>query len=374
MKILIVSASQFGYLIDYHRYYTYLKGKGYDVKYMCWDFGKERLEPGNPDIIYVSRSGAKVRRLSRFIKAVVDYEKEMKFDRILLNNFKLDFTLLLSIPKEKMYYDIRTVTVSTKRYRRVLFDSMIAFAAKRFRHTSVITDAAAKRLGIRRYRLLPLGGARFPAAAVNDPEVDQYRSLFSGNDFIFLYVGTLSQRRMIEPVMGFHEYLKKNPTAAVKFILVGDSFGNELETIREYVKSNGIEKYVLALGYIPQKRLALFFQEADCGITWFPITPFFDVQPNTKTYEYLINGMPVIATATQDNARLLNHADIECGIVIKDNPQDFERAVGEIMAKYHLYDKKTIADRFSEYEWDNLFKRYLDKALDLPDQPEKRAI
>lgn len=28
MKILLVTTNQFGYLVDYHRYYTYLKKKG----------------------------------------------------------------------------------------------------------------------------------------------------------------------------------------------------------------------------------------------------------------------------------------------------------------------------------------------------------
>src|SRR4051812_40843772 len=167
MKILIVSLSQFGYLIDYHRYYTYLKGKGYDVKYICWDFGKERLEPGNPDIVYIPREGGMLRRVPRLIKAVVDYDKEMQFDRILINNFKLVSSLLLFIPNRKMYLDIRQVSVHTKKYKRLLFDGMMTFAAKRFKNTSIITDLAAKHIGITRYRLLPLGGAYFPPAAGN---------------------------------------------------------------------------------------------------------------------------------------------------------------------------------------------------------------
>lgn len=371
MKILIVSVSQFGYLIDYHRYYTYLKGKGYDVKYMCWDFGNERLEPGNPDIIYVPRHGGMLRRLPRLIQEVVKYDKKMRFDRILVNNFKMVSSLLLFIPNRKIYFDIRQVSVHTKKYKRKLFDGMMAFAARRFKNTSIITDLAAKHIGITRYRLLPLGGAYFPVATANDPETEQYRSLLAGNDFIFLYVGTLFKRRLLDTVVGFHEYLKKNPGTAAKYILIGNSFGNELETIREYIKSNGIENHVHALGYIPQKRLALFFQEADCGITYSPLTAFNDVQPNTKTYEYLINGMPVIATATKDNIKLLEHSGIECGIVIKDNAQDFERAVGGIISRYDLYDKEAIAAKFSEYEWDNLFRQHLDKILDLPDHPAK---
>jgi glycosyltransferase involved in cell wall biosynthesis len=372
MKILIVSLSQFGYLIDYHRYYTYLKGKGHDVQYISWDFGKERLEPGNPDIIYVPREGGMVRRLPRLISAVVKQDKKINYDRILINNFKMVSSLLLFIPNKKMYLDIRQVSVHTKKYKRALFDGMMQFAAKRFKNTSIITDLAAKHIGISRYKLLPLGGAYFSPSSASDANADTYRNLFTGNDFIFLYVGTLTKRRMIDCVTGFHEYLKKHPQTSAKFLLVGDGYGDELKNIKTYITENKLDNYVFALGYIPQQRLAIFFQEADCGVTYFPITPFNDVQPNTKTYEYLINGIPVIATATKDNVKLLTTSGIPCGIVIDDNANEFERGVGEIINNKDQYSKKAIAEKFSEYEWDNLFREYLDNVLDLPQQ--KRAV
>jgi glycosyltransferase involved in cell wall biosynthesis len=374
MKILIVSTSQFGYLIDYHRYYTYLKNKGHDVKYMCWDWEKEKLEPGNPDIIYVSRNGGVLLRLPRLIREVVRYENKMHFDRIMLNWFKMVSLLLPFISNRKMYLDIRQVSVHTRKYKRQLFDGMMRFAAKRFRNTSIITDLAAKHIGISRYKFLPLGGAYFAPPENNDPAVQQYQDLFRGNDFIFLYVGTLHKRRMIDCVVGFHEYLKKNPGAEARFIIIGDAIENDLAVIKQYIADNNLSNYIYALGYIPQQRLALFFQQADCGVTYFPLTPFNDVQPNTKTYEYLINGIPVIATSTKDNVKLLTTSGIPCGIVIDDNAKEFERAVGEIINNRSQYSRQAISEKFSEYEWDNLFREYLDNVLDLPQQTKAVAI
>ena len=374
MKILIVSTSQFGYLIDYHRYYNYLKNKGYDVKYICWDWGREKLEPSNPNIVYVPRTGGVLLRLPRLIKAVVGYEKKMNFDKIMVNWFKMCSLLLLFIPNKKMYLDIRQVSVHTKKIKRDVFDGMMEFAAKRYKNTSIITDLAAKHINVSRYNYLPLGGAYFSSENVTDPSVDQYRSLFQGDDFIFLYVGTLHKRRMIDCVIGFHEYLKKNAQAAAKFIIVGDAIENDLIIIKQYIADNKLENFIIPVGYIPQQRLALFFQHADCGVTYFPLTPFNDVQPNTKTYEYLINGIPVIATSTKDNVKLLTTSGIPCGIVIGDNPKEFERAVGEVLENRSLYDKRAISEKFSEFEWDNLFRTYLDKVLDLPQQKEAAAI
>jgi len=374
MKILIASTSQFGYLIDYYRYYGYLKNKGHDVKYISWDYGKEKVENNNPDIIYVSRSGSKPARLYRFIKAIIDYEKKMKFDRIMVSCFKLVPSLLLSIPNKKMYLDIRQVAVNDEKYKRTFYDGMMRFAAKRFKNTSIITDLAAQHIGITRYNLLPLGGAYFPKSSPDDSSLDQYREIFKNDDFIFLYVGTLHKRRMVETAIGFHEFLKKHPGAKAKYLIVGDGYGEDLNNLRKYINDNNLGQYIYSIGYVVQQKLPIFFENADCGVTYFPLTPFNDVQPSTKTYEYLINGIPVIATSTKDNVKLLTQPGPPCGVVIKDTAEDFERSIGEILANRNIYDKAAIAEKFSEYEWDRLFVRYLDDVLDLPKQKQAQAI
>lgn len=364
MKILLVSTNQFGYLIDYHRYYTYLVNKGHTVKYITWDYKKERIEKDNPDIIYVSREGTRPLRLMRFIRAIVRYEKQEKFDRIFIHCFPLVTSLLFFISNDKMRLDIRQVAIHSSKYKRKVFDSMMAFAAKRFRHASIITDLAAQHLGVKKYKLLPLGGAYFDSKPAPS-EVEAYGDLFSRGDFIFLYVGTLHKRRMIECVRGFHSFLQKNVNAKARFLIVGQAIYHELDEIKEYIAANGLQDQIFTLGYIPQHKLAIFFKHADCGITFFPLTPFNDVQPNTKTYEYLINGVPVIATATQDNTKLLTQSPVPCGIVIRDNAAEFESAVATVMNQRGMYNREAIAGEFRKYEWDNLFKQYLDPVLGL---------
>jgi glycosyltransferase involved in cell wall biosynthesis len=372
MKILIVTTNQFGYLIDYYRYYTYLKQNGHSVKFICWDFGKPKIELNNADIIYVGRDGQKLSRLSRLIKTVVKLEREVSFDRIMINWFKFVTTLLLFIPRRKMYLDIRTVSVHTTPLKRKIFDTQILIGTKFFKHVSILTDSAAKRLGLRKYKLLPLGGALF----LNDSrkQSSEYENLFASGGYDFLYVGTLHLRRVIECVKGFHSFIIKHPDLNTRFIIIGDALYHELKEINKYIADNRLSKKIITLGYIPQSQLPVFFQHAFCGISFVPILPHFDVQPSTKTYEYLINGIPVIATSIQDNIRLLQHSEVPCGILIKDNADDFEKAVEEMIGNKDLYNRKIIVEKFSRYEWDNLFREYLDNVLDLPQQKIPLAI
>src|ERR1044072_1021798 len=116
MKILLVTTNQFGYLVDYHRYYTYLKKKGHEVKFVCSDYKKERIEGNNPDIIYVPRVRNKVRKHVRFMKTIVDVDKQYNFDRVINHVFPLGLLGSVFIRKEKIYLDIRTVSIHRKQY------------------------------------------------------------------------------------------------------------------------------------------------------------------------------------------------------------------------------------------------------------------
>lgn len=367
MKILLVTTNQFGYLVDYHRYYTYLKRKGHDVKFVCSDYKKERIEgDNNPDIIYVPRVKNKLKKHFTFMKTIVEAEKKYNFDRIMIHVFPLVSLLSLFIKREKIHLDIRTVSIHRKQYKRSFFDYLIKIASGVYKNTSSITDVAAKQIGIRNYKLLPLGGAYFGDQLNGSPENDKYRHIFESGDFIILYVGTLHKRRIIECVQGFHAYILKHPDAQARFVIIGTSFENELKEINAYIEKHGLQNKVHTLGYIPQTRLSYFFNHSHCGISFMPLTMPFPLQPNTKTYEYLVNGIPVIATATLDNIQMVETSKVPCGVIIKDSPEGIEWAVGKILENRHLYKKEDIAREFRRFEWDNLFDIYLGDALLLP--------
>jgi glycosyltransferase involved in cell wall biosynthesis len=262
-----------------------------------------------------------------------------------------------------MFLDIRTVSIHKNIYERRFFDFMIKFASMLYKNTSSITDVAAKQIGIKKYKLLPLGGAYFGNGTANTPEYEQYKHIFNSGYFIFLYVGTLHKRRIIECVQGFHAHMTKHPGTKARFVIIGTSLGNELIEVNDYIEKNNLKDLVHTLGYIPQTRLSYFFNHSHCGISFMPLTMPFPLQPNTKTYEYLVNGIPVIATATLDNIQVVESSRVPCGVIIKDSPEGIESAVGKILESRHLYVKKDIAKEFDKYEWDNLFSIYLDDVL-----------
>lgn len=366
MKILLVTTSQFGYLVDYYRYYVYLKKKGHDVKYVCIDYGKEKIENGNPDIFYINGKGNKFVRHINFIKGIIQLEKQFQFDRIMLHVFPVVSSLLPFVSRSKMYLDVRTVSVHRKFYKRSFFDFLIKVASRLFQHTSVITDIAAQQLGIRKYKQLPLGGAYFGDGHTDDVSIrQQYSEIFNSGDYVFIYVGTLNKRGIIDCVKGFHSYKKNNPAARIRFVIIGKSIGSELPDIEKYIEKYQLQSYIHTLGYIPNSRLSYFFNNADCGVSFMPLSMPFSKQPNTKTYEYLVNGMPVMAIASEDNIKMIGNSKVPCGVIIEDTPKGVEDGIAQILQSATLYNRKDIANAFKKYEWDNVFNIYLEDALSL---------
>jgi glycosyltransferase involved in cell wall biosynthesis len=257
------------------------------------------------------------------------------------------------------------VSIHTKFYKRLFFDFLIKTASLLFNHTSAITDIAAQQLGIRKYKLLPVGGANFNTEKEEFFDNEGSRDIFSSGDYVFIYVGTLNKRGILDCVKGFHSYKRKNPSARIRFAIIGTSSGGELKEINEYIEKHQLESFVHTLGYIPQSKLSYYFNHAHCGISYMPLSMPFSQQPNTKTYEYLVNGLPVIAIASPDNLHMVNDAKVQCGVIIEDSPQGMEYGIEKIMESRDLYNKENIAAAFGKYEWDNIFNIYLDDALSL---------
>jgi len=56
------------------------------------------------------------------------------------------------------------------------------------------------------------------------------------------------------------------------------------------------------------------------------------------------------------------------GVIVEDSAAGMEEAFGTILRSKELYKKEEIRKEYSRYEWDNLFKIYLEQALSLNGQ------
>ena len=78
------------------------------------------------------------------------------------------------------------------------------------------------------------------------------------------------------------------------------------------------------------------------------MTDFFDVQPVTKTFEHLVSGMPVIATATSENRLVVNE---ENGVLIDDTATGFYEGLKQLAAQKGSFDSEKIMRDSEKYQW-----------------------
>ena len=214
-----------------------------------------------------------------------------------------------------------------------------------FSNVAVISDGLATRLGRKIYDTLPLGGACF---------TEEYKSF---EKLELLYVGTLDNRNMIDCVRGFHKYLEKYESKGkvTTFKIIGDGPNNELKEIKEYVQAYNLSESIEVIGYLPQKQLTPYFKSANIGVSYVPMFSYYQYQTPTKTFEYLISGLPVIATGTYENKKIIKPFS---GVIIEDNADAFCEGVARLQNQKKEFCSERIRKEYSKHSWEKAVRSH----------------
>ncbi len=348
-KLLFINQKQFGYHINYAQYCKYLK-TDYDITYLCWDYSRNKIIEDNIEIIYVSRHGNIFQRNIRFIGAGIKIISGQNFYQVFINYFRGCSIIPIFINKnQRIHLNIVTGSVSTNSITRYLYNTILRFESKFFNNISTISE------GLKRNLRLSNNTHIFPLGAVS-MMINRQKS----TRMHLLYIGTLSERRLEDTVVGLSMFIKMNPEIDIQYTIIGNGWGGEMELILNKIKKHGLNRYVELLGYIPHNNLKQYFEKANIGITYIPITPWYEYQPATKTYEYLMAGMPVIATDTYENRKIINKQN---GIIIDDTPESFAEGLFQLQENILEYDGSFIKNSVNEYEWKNIINQIKDTIM-----------
>lgn len=346
MKILIINKTPFGYHVDTLKYCQHL-GNKFSITYICKDEGLMKIKDNNIHVVYIPNKSNKILSRINFLFKTFFFVKKNKFDRIFIVYSLGSFIYSFILDLDKVILDVRTGDVSLNKYKRIILDNILRIETLFFKNITVISHGLASKLKIKKYKYLPLGGTAF-----SNPKC------FT-NDLKLLYVGTFHNRNILECIIGFHNYLIQNDFPKNdKFTLIGNGYNGEREEILIYINQNNLEKYFDLPGIIFQENLSPYFEDANIGISYVPITDYFNFQPPTKTFEYLLSGLFVIATDTFENRNVICKKN---GLLIKDNSNDFMNALNAILkVKFNSFE---IAEISSNYSWENVINNYLLKYL-----------
>ena len=320
MKILIANTAQFGYHSDTWYYSKYLSKK-HEVNYVGWDYREPKKFFAGVNCINVSRSGSKIARLIRFVLEVNSQIKKTRPDVVFLKYFQLCFLLRVINPRVVFIFDVRTASILNNKYMRFMHDTILKFESMFFSNITIVSKSLSCRLR------LPEDTVVVPVGSdVITTSVDINRS----EDLNLVYVGTLHGRNIEKTVYGLSLFLKTNPTVSVRYKIIGKGFKFEEDLIRNAISDNELTPFVEFLGYKPHEELSEYFACSNVGVSFVPMTEYYDKQPVTKTYEYLLSGLPAIATATYEHKVIINGSN---GVLIDDNPESFAIGLEECLSK-----------------------------------------
>jgi glycosyltransferase involved in cell wall biosynthesis len=352
-KLLIATKEQFGYHIDSYKYAYYLQNK-IQISYICLDQGAIKIDPKNVNTIYVSKKGSKVIRYLRFLKTINREIRIEDYDVVFIVYFFGCSILRILNPTKNFNLDIRTASVEKNLLINFFSDLILKFETLFFRNISIIGENLKRVLKLNNAHILPLGGECFTSKS------------HSNSGFHLIYVGSLSNRNILDFIKGFHLFLKdmtdQIDKTMISLTVVGDSPGNELVEINIYIQKNQLESYIKTTGYIANDQLNCIFEKCNFGVSFIPLTEYFQNQPPTKTFEYLLSGLPVIATATIENSKIIN---ISNGVLIQDKVESIRSGLHELFTNRLLFDSESIKKALEHFLWKNIVLNNLKPYLEL---------
>ncbi|HPY67087.1 MAG TPA: glycosyltransferase [Bacteroidales bacterium] len=348
-NILFINQNQFGYHITYYKYCKNLVKDDYNITFLCWDYGRTRISIDGIKVYYSSRNGNIIQRNIRFIKQATTLIRRGSFDVVFVKYFRGCFLLpLLCSKKQYFHLDIVTGGISKNDFKRSMYNHILKFESRFFNNVSTISEGLKSILKLSdETKIFPLG-----ADPVHVQRIPKAR-------LSLLYVGVLSSRNIIDTVEGVRLFLKDHPSADIHYTIIGGAWNNEADELKSKIERDKLENVIELHGYIPHNNLINFYANANAGVSYIPVKPWYEFQPATKTFEYLMAGMPVIATSTCENRRVINSRN---GLLIDDNAISFSEALGKIYDNIGSYDEEEIRESVSQYRWEKLvsnLKAYL---------------
>lgn len=339
-SLLIVHQRQFGHHTGSLQYCQQLKND-FDITFLCWDYKREKNQEPGITVHYLSREGNIVIRNFRFINGIIEQIVKQKFDLIFIHYFRgCSLIPILSKTSQKFHLDIRTGSISPVKLNRLIYNSILWLESKFFKNISIISEGLRKHLMVKKNAyILPLGA---------NP-VNIKRKGFEGLNL--LYVGTLSNRNLEITINGLYIFLTQNLNTKISYTIVGDGNNDERYILQQLVNKLELDKIVNLTGYVPYNDLIPFYESSNIGISFVPIKPYYEFQPVTKTFEYLMAGMPVIATGTFENKKIINDRN---GYIIADNPESFAKALKLIYAEINNFDHQFIKESVTAYHWESI--------------------
>lgn len=352
-NVLFINPVQLGYRAGYLHYSKYLaRDKDIEVDFLCLDQGFSKFKVANVNVSYLKISENKV---LRYLQWLIQVFRKIKIHSnkdtvIFMVYFKFCFIFPLLFPRKKIILDIRTGSILSNPILNRIQNKIFKLTSLCFKSTTILSLDLLKYLSLKESRCsyLPLG------AEVLSKKGKTFEK------FKLIYVGAFDGRRVHETVEGIYLFLQKHTSVKLTYDVFGFGSSQEIQKFLLEIEKFNLEKVVKFHGRKTHDELEYYFNNCNIGVSYIPITKYFNFQPPTKTFEYVLSGLACVATSTHENKKLINSTN---GVLCDDNPASFAHALEVMLNKTHNLNSYSIRSSLKDHSWENIVTSYLEPIL-----------
>ena len=347
MRVMIICREPFGCITDTLKLCEYIRHK-HEVSFLGFDSLGSKQEGTGPlvtvqgvQVDSVSANGSPLLRSIRFVRRCIG-EAGKEYDLVYIYYFLGCSLIRLLNPAKTVVVDFRTCSVTQSRVGRLIRNALMRVEASCFQWVIVISEHLREKFALFSpgAHIVPLGADRFEFPNTLRESLH------------LLYIGTLSGRKIEETIDAFSRFYKDfGDKLSLRYTVIGDGQPGQRPALLEMAKKLGVLAVMEIPGYIPHDQLKEYFGRCNVGVSYVPITAYYDHQPPTKTFEYLLAGMPVIATDTRANRRIIS--DIN-GVLVRDTPDAFYAGLCKLAQRRCSYDAAAIRESVADRTWENI--------------------
>lgn len=182
-------------------------------------------------------------------------------------------------------------------------------------------------------------------SSLNKAKTIDYRAKYGWDDTdrIILYQGAFNEGRGLRLLPDVLQLLPEN----IKLVLIGD--GPLKKELQQLFSKQERVRYISTVSL---KELPYYTSGADIGINLlesFNLSKKY-ASPN-KLFEYIHANIPIVATNTIENGKVLNEFSI--GTLTENNPVEISKSIQEVLSMNPLEFQKDFEKAQNKYNWES---------------------
>jgi hypothetical protein len=252
---------------------------------------------------------------------------------------------------KKVILDVRSSVIHKKGFVRYIRNSILKIESTLFYKHFVISKDINKYLNLSSdFSEVPLGSESYGF------------SIKSFDAMRLLYIGTFHLRNLHIFIDALGYSIMHNGVEIEKFSIIGYGSKLEVELILKMIKKWNLSEKVLFIGELRPPFTYDYLKSHNVGISYVPIRDYFYFQPPTKSIEYLISGMPVIATKNILSNNIINGYN---GLIIGDSFEDCVEGITKFYNIFSLFNSNKIIANTELNNWEQVVQNYLIPSIEI---------